>query len=75
MRAPGGLDKLPVEGLEDVRSKEGPTKAQEGVWQAPGGAAWRVQNDVISVVFYRVFVFCMYAVFVDHVVGACWRPC
>ena len=52
MRVPGGLDKLPVEGLDDVRSTEGPTKMhQKGFGKLPAGAAWRVRNVWVSIVF------------------------
>ena len=48
-RIPPRPDQRPdARGVGDQRR---PHKGPRGVWQAPGGAAWRVQNDDISLVF------------------------
>ena len=56
--------------MRGVRSKEDAANAPEGAWQAPGGAAWRVQIVDFFIGFYSVFTFCMHVVVVAHVVGA-----
>ena len=65
VRAPAGLDKPPAWRLAGCKVQRRSHKGPERVWQAPGGAAWRVQNVDISVAFiWFPCVACMPCLFV-----------
>ena len=67
MRAPGGFGKLPVGGLEDVRSKEGPTKVQKGFGKPPAG-----QPGGCKLLIFHLFLQCFHVL---HVCSVCWSCC